>query len=409
MKKILSISLILATLTLCAQNDATQATLRENPDIESTKGNLYVAPAIEYPSYINLKANHIDMNGADWSGLAAQIKSADSTRVNIVHIGDSHLQADMGTAVTRTRLGDHYGYAGRALVVPFKLAGTNEPVDYAITSPTPMTQARLLKTPWPIEMGFTGIAIQPEMLRFTLELSTRTPFDSIAVYYSGATPRPLNIDKYDSGAAGVLGIALDDTTSSAAIEFESAEPVQIHGFSLLNGDKGLAYNVIGNNGATFGTYNGVDGFAERISQFDPALIIISLGTNEAFNNISSDEMRQTIETMLNDIRRTSPNTKLLLTTPSECQRKTTRRRRRRSRVRYAINHNVKRMRDVILDVAEEQGIPVYDFYAVAGGNGSSNKWLADKTLNTDHIHLTRNGYTLQGHLFTDALEEALSK
>ena len=68
---------------------------------------------------------------------------------------------------------------------------------------------------------------------------------------------------------------------------------------------------------------------------------------------------------------------------------------------------MKRLRDVILRVAEEEKLPVYDFYVVAGGRGSSDKWFNDQYLNRDHIHLTRAGYTLQGHLFTEALEEAL--
>ena len=44
------------------------------------------------------------MNGADWSVLRHRLAHADSSRVSIVHIGDSHLQADMATSVVRRRL-----------------------------------------------------------------------------------------------------------------------------------------------------------------------------------------------------------------------------------------------------------------------------------------------------------------
>lgn len=408
-----TILLLLAAASLGtahAQDDNTQASLRENPEIEAAKGDVYVAPAIAYPSYIDTAANHIDMNGADWSELAATLDAAANGRVDIVHIGDSHLQADMGTAVSRNRLGRHYGDAGRALIVPFKLAGTNEPVDYAVTSSVPMTQSRLLKTPWPTAMGFTGIGISPDSEKFDLSISARVPFDSLTVYYSGKGLVPDTTVAYRTVEDGILSISLPDTTSSLSMSFTAPAGVALHGFNLLRGHSGVAYHVIGNNGATYGTYNGVEGFADDISHFKPALIIISLGTNEAFNTTSNEEMRSSMETLISDLRRACPDTPMLLTTPSECQRKLKRRRgrRRRARVTYQVNSNVKRMRDVIIGVGRAEGIPVYDFYNVAGGTGSSFNWLNDKNLNTDRIHMTRDGYTIQGHLFTDALEEALS-
>ncbi len=115
--------------------------------------------------------------------------------------------------------------------------------------------------------------------------------------------------------------------------------------------------------------------------------------------------------MVNNLRYECPDAKLLITTPSECQRKIVTRRRKGRRRRYTsylVNANINRLRNVILNFGKEHGIPVYDFYDVAGGEGSSFKWLKDQYLNKDRIHLTHSGYNLQGNLFTDALEEALT-
>lgn len=406
MKHLTTIISLLAITSTAAQ-DNTQSQLRENPDMETAKSSVYVAPGIDYPHYINLRANHIDMNGDDWSGLASLISRADSSRVTIVHIGDSHLQADMGTAVTRTRLGDHYGSAGRSLIVPFKLAGTNEPVDYTITSSVPMTQARLLKTPWPIEMGFTGIGITPQADEYDLNISDEQLFDSLAIYYSGEKPIVLTDSlTINDSIPEIIQLKLTAPATNISLNLSNGEHSVIHGINLINGHSGIAYHVIGNNGATYGTYNGIAGFADDISRFEPALIIISLGTNEAFNTTSNEEMRASMKRLIDDLRNSCPGAKLLITTPSECQRRRTRRRRRRAS--FYVNQNVKRLRDVIIGFARTEGIPCYDFYAVAGGTGSSFKWLRDKYLNTDRIHMTRAGYTLQGHLITEAIEKALN-
>src|SRR5450631_1614697 len=46
-------------------------------------------------------------------------------KISIVHIGDSHLQADFFSGEVRKLLQQQYGNAGRGLMFPFKQANTN--------------------------------------------------------------------------------------------------------------------------------------------------------------------------------------------------------------------------------------------------------------------------------------------
>ena len=406
-KILIFLSLICGYAFVTRGQDDSQTDLRVNPEIDITEpsGNAEEIPS--FPSFINLDCNRISMNGDDWTELVALIDGADSARFNIVHIGDSHLQADMATAVTRKRLGNHYGSAGRALIIPFKLAGTNEPADYVLTTETPVEKSRLLKTPWPTEMGFTGISVKPMRKEFEMTLTCHEPFDSIAVFYSGEDLDVISNVKSVQNHKGIAQIALPDTCSSCTLRFRASSTPCIHGFNLLKGNSGIAYHVIGNNGATYASYNGVDKFAHDVSHLNPGLIIISLGTNEAFGRTSNAELSAQMRTLITGLKSTCPNAKFLLTTPSECQRRTYRGRgRNRRRTGYAVNDNVARLRRTILEFGEKNNIPVYDFYAVAGGDGSSAKWLKEGIMNKDRVHLLKNGYIIQGHLFTDALERA---
>ena len=414
---------LMAFAAVCLQTyaaaDDNQSYTRENPTIET--GPNQSGSRINYPSYINLDANHIDMNGADWTSLKQVMSVADSCPVTIVHIGDSHLQADMGTAVTRDYMGHRFGgLRGRGLIIPFKLAGTNQPVDYTITSTTSMTQSRLLKTPWPTAMGFTGIGIQPPAdSQFDLEVSTREPYDALTIYYSGDSIEVVNVmsdglvipfvaERDDDRS---LEINLPGQYTTCDITFKSPDKVAIHGVNASYGNTGLAYEVIGNNGATFATYSGIGNVGNDIANyFMPDLIILSLGTNEAFSTISDAAFRKTIDDFVKEIKATNPDASILLTTPQECQRKgiTRGRKRRRRRTSFTVNANVKRMRDVIVAYGHDNNIPVYDWYAVAGGTGSSAMWVTSHTINTDRIHLTLTGYRIQGSLMAEALIEALT-
>ncbi len=412
-----AIGMVLISAT---EADDSQAELRENPEME--QASTPATAAVSYPGYINKAANHIQMNGADWSGLSGLFGMARDTAVTVLHIGDSHLQADMATAVTRERLQAQYGSRGRGLIIPFKLAGTNEPNDYAITSTQGVVPSRLLKMPWPTEMTFTGIAIEPVGGKIDLTVKPGSTFDRMTLHSSGAGVEIVSLSDengwdvdFTTEASGKLtGVALAHPVNTAYMKLKMPVGTALGGLTVEHGDKGVAYHVIGNNGATFSTYSLIGGMGRDAAALHPDLIILSLGTNEAFGKVSDATFRLNIDELVGELRAANPQAKLLIVTPAECQRKSSRRVRRKGKKRryttvrsYSVNTNVKRLRNVLLEYGKAHHIPVYDWYAVAGGDGSSAKWLADKTLNTDRVHLTAKGYRLQGNLFTDALIESL--
>lgn len=92
---------------------------------------LSLSASAQTPQYINTGANHLTMNGADWSALSAKmarLAAGQDTVVRVLHIGDSHIQAEFVTNELRRLLQQQYGNAGRGLVSPS--------VSPAQTSPT---------------------------------------------------------------------------------------------------------------------------------------------------------------------------------------------------------------------------------------------------------------------------------
>ena len=188
--------------------------------------------------------------------------------------------------------------------------------------------------------------------------------------------------------------------SSVEIKVSTFGETCVHGAMLSSDLIGVYYHAIGINGATFDNYNRFGSYGSEVASLSPDIIIISLGTNEAFGRTTDYEFRSSIDRLVNSLRRANPDAFILLTTPSECQRSYRRRRGRRS---YAVNKRVAELRDIIVDYGRRNGVAVYDWYEVAGGAGASAKMLADKLLNTDRIHMTRAGYELAGSLLFDAL------
>lgn len=383
-----------------------------------------------YP-FLNLRANKIDLKNNNWERLYKKLRNSNKHTFSIVHIGDSHLQADVGSGRVRELLQEKFGNGGRGLICPLRICGTNEPYTYTFSTSAQCITSRLLKRPWATDMGFTGTAFTPQTANFDITLSTSTtrdpygsPFDRIRIFASCPLSVTLVANEHNILLTPIVtqtdyytDIHLPQSVVTAKLSLNSFETVNIYGASLHNGNYGVEYHTIGNNGATFATYNELRTVGFDISHFKPDLVILSLGTNEAFSNITNDQLEADIDYMIANIRKHNPDAEILLTTPMECQKtKVTytytkkRKKRKRKKVKQTsmvINVKVKQMRDVILKYADNNNIPVYDFYAVAGGENASKQWAAKDLMARDHIHNSYKGYLLQGDLFYNALINVL--
>lgn len=352
------------------------------------------AAAVTVPSYINTAANVIELNGADWSALRERLhglERGDSDVVRVLHIGDSHIQAEFVTNALREKLQEKYGNAGRGLIVPLRLAGTNQSNDYAVTSPSKAwTQTRLLKWPWPVKPGVTGISARADA-------ATTVCWHPLGKGHRIKRARLLTSD-------GVTDTVLPAEVDSIVTRVPAGQ--SIYGAITENGRPGLLYSAIGNNGATYNDYLLINGFAEKTQDFNPDLIIISMGTNEAFSYNTPAEMETATRNLIRTLRTRNPHAAMLVLLPMECQRNRNHGRKPLSEY-YDVNTRVAEAAAMIARVAEEMNVPVWDFYTVAGGDGASSKWLDDGLMNKDRIHLYKPGYEVQAQLLYNALVNAL--
>ncbi len=389
-----------------------------SPEIDDEEEEIVI------PGFIRRRA--IDLNGS----VAPVWNPEDRCRRTIVHIGDSHLQADIATSLVRDLMQYDYGAAGRGLIEPLRLSGTNEPRNYIFRSNIPWTPEKFMKPSGNISLGFTGCALTAMSPAGTIEVGTddRTdwnPFSSVILYIDGTVEVtgvtdgngiPMTFDADHDQHAGIIELHLPRAVTTARIAINGYGQAVLRG-ALLSADRpGLYYHVIGHNGATYRNYTDIDDFSAGIIALDPDLIIISLGTNEAFGkNFDSSEFISRMDALVSELSRSVPEAMLLLVTPQECDRrmrasgnKKSGKRRSQSKIVFSVNPNVAKARQAILDYGKNKGIAVYDFFEVAGGAGSAANWVNAGLMSKDHVHLSVDGYRLQGQLLYDALSELLN-
>ncbi len=415
---------------------------RENPTIDDYDDEI----DIPIPSFINVGANRIKLNGADWKALVAAINATQRSVVNIVQIGDSHIQADINSGTTRDLLQFDYGDAGRGIITPLKLSGTNEPRDYVFTSDRSWSALKVMKRPWTRTMGFTGTSITPASTESSFTIGTVTrddyhPFSSFILFHKGKLDiTSLTDDDGNSLSFHAIPsrdytqVMLSEPETRVTVRFSCAGDLTLFG-AYLSGDRpGVVYSAIGNNGATYATYNNIGTVGEGIAPLHPRLVIISLGCNEAFGNLDTQGFYRQIDKLVKNIKAACPDAQILLTTPMECQKsyyttstrtvkvpaKTSKRSKKGKKTRkssrrmvtkkiterhkhYGTNNNILPLRNEILRYGRENGIAVYDWYEVAGGAGASKTWIDAGLFSGDRVHHSAKGYHLMGRLLYEAL------
>lgn len=345
--------------------------------------------AATYPEFINVDANHIEGSLPHFREGLKVLEAGNDTVIRVLHIGDSHIQAEFVTNALRKKLQERYGNAGRGLLSPLRLAGTNQTYEYTLKQLTsnPLLQTRLLKFPWPVRPGVTGVAVESNSPSTIAAITPGDPFTQYKIFTSN----------------GVTTNKLSHGTDSITLTINGGEA--FYGVYVENGKSGIIYSAIGNNGACFTDYSLINNFPQSTAEFNADLIILSMGTNEGFSSMTDDEIERSVRNLIITLKAFNPKAELLVLLPMECQKNRNHGQTPLSPY-YDVNKRVAEASQIIYRTARQLNTPVWDFYSIAGGEGASSKWLDAGLMNKDRIHLLKGGYELQADLMYDALTEA---
>lgn len=336
-------------------------------------------------------------------------------KLNFYHIGGSHIQADIYSHDFRTFLQSNWEKVGgeRGIVFPFDLAKTNNPANYEFSSPNHWTSYKsVVHRPESIDYGVMGAALvcRDSVINVYFKHDrtlVKPPFSAVRIYHNkGELPFELNFgadeiliyrvvqnmqigytDVYFSDPIDELDVQFARTTSEV-LELE------IYGFQLMNGKSGISYTSIGINGAGLYTYLANTNFEEQLKAYPPDLFTFSVGTNDGnvpYDKFDPQVYKRNLEKMMQIVLRANPKCAILLTVPNDSYYH-----------RKYLNRNIAREREMIIELAEEYKMPVWDLYGLMGELGSSKAWQRNGLMQSDLVHFTSMGYHLKGDLLIDA-------
>ncbi len=376
---------------------------------------------IPYYPFIKYEQNKIifsnDSSGYDtlFKKLSTLILKGDS-QINIVHIGDSHIQADYFSGRMRELLQTFFlGTKGsRGFIFPFKLIHSNNAFNFSVNYTGNWTGCRNIEKNKSCTLGLSGaLAITTDSISsIFIQLRSKDyvsyDFNKVKVFQNFKQNSfeiktgnyKLKQEVVDNDSIGYTLFILNNYTDSIRFNITKTDTCQksftLYGISLENDDPGITYHSIGVNGADVEAFLRCSLLSKQLQQLNPDWIIISLGTNDCYSaKWNKSQFEYNLVSFIKLVRIAKPNVPILFTTPSDnCRRR-----------RYC-NSDVAIASEIITKVALENNCATWDLYNVMGGYGSMQNWLKAGMAARDKLHFDKNGYYLQGDLLFSAFIKA---
>lgn len=393
-------------------------------------------------------------------------------KVNIVHIGDSHIQADFFSGRVRSLIQEQFGNGGLGFTFPYQLARTNSNNFVRYSSNSDWENRRNIYPVNGAKVGLSGIALSSTAKDAVIKVDLReskfaftkvklfTPNNELT-YRVGITDRDVNLTnttvaktsshKIKSGES-LSGIAKKYNTTVAhlkqlnklkstniqagktlviptkeverpqiatsvfqpvhyskqktcfAFDFPNATaqfylyseaqntPNDINGIVLENDQAGIVYHTIGVNGARYSDYNKYPLFFDQLEGLEADLVIISMGTNEAFDKIDGESFKTEINRFLKEVKSKNPQASILVTSPPPS---------------YFSKGNpntvASTLANEIIINGVDQKYAIWDMYYNLGGTLGLPYLIEEQMLAKDLVHYTIKGYEYTGTLFYEGL------
>ncbi|MDA8886447.1 GDSL-type esterase/lipase family protein [Bacteroidia bacterium] len=332
------------------------------------------------------------------------LEKSDKGTCSIVHIGDSHIQANFLTGSIRNSFQNKFGNAGRGFVFPYRIAQSRGALDIDISYSGNWQYCNVMRNADVCNLGVAGFSVTSSPTsRFALNVANKaemnSSFNKIKFFDANGSFQPTNVDgsyilQKENDRTVIYFDKLQDSLELKPVIKKNTMP-ELQGMVLENGHSGILYHSMGVNGSGTIQYLRSIGFENQIKELDASLVVVSFGTNDCYvpsSKFCVNCVKDRYRTIIARLRSANPQASILLTTPPD-----------HYFMRKYPNINVSKLRDALYELSREENVALWDLYYVMGGENSIINWRDKKLASRDLVHFTKEGYQKQGDMFFEAL------
>lgn len=349
--------------------------------------------------------------------------------VTVLHLGDSHIAADRFSGDLRALFQARFGNAGRGMMMP--------------GFPFPYYHAQGVKFAkqgsWSASNSFrndagpygvTGVRLTTRQPGAKISLtSVDGPFEWAEATFltgPGMGSAALAVDSVSESASmagkedGLRRLRIEHKGTALSVTARGDGPVSVLSWAIGYERPGVRYVSFGIPGATAETTRRWDDalLAADIKRLAPDLVILGFGTNEGFNDgLNLASYKQRVVELMGRITESAPHTSFLIIGPGDsarlprfaggsrslpCRALDDSERANYSSLLRGHSPRLARwhppaklgaVRNVLHEVATEQGAMFWDWSRVMGGPCGIRDWVQARPAlaTTDHVHITAEG------------------
>ncbi len=341
------------------------------------------------------------------------IKSNQDSVFVVLHIGDSHIQMDYFSRIIKNNLQEQFGNKGDGILFPYSACKSVGPRNLKSKIYGTWEWNNVLNNPQKSALGVVGYSLKTNSetssfnLRFAPDSASGLDknIKSIKIFH-GKNNYYLRINdsilKPNNNYYTLINNDLAKLELLFTLSKQNAtqQEFALRGIQFTHNQKaGVEYHHCGIVGAQFvHLINNTPFFEEDISALKPDLIIFSFGSNESYNySFDTQLYKNGVIQFIEKIKKQLPDVQTLITTTPDT----------RSSGRFPKHTKV--INQSLREIAQTTHSALWDLHAVMGGNNAIQSWLSKGWSMRDRLHFTRDGYYLQGNMFSLALFDVYNK
>ncbi|PBQ30725.1 hypothetical protein CNR22_02700 [Sphingobacteriaceae bacterium] len=373
----------------------------------------------EYP-FIKFQHNHLAFSNDSSSFLKFykkldRLKDEKNVRVNIVHIGGSHIQGGTWSNVFLSAFqAENNTTGGGYFTFPYKIAKTNSQPYATSFSNGKWKRCRAVGKEFCLPLGMNAMSItsNDSANTFGVALTKKAVcklVNVVKVFHNFNSSFSFKVISKDSATYERAEFKEDGytlfkfTTPIDSVLFEMTrvdtltKDFILYGMSMENDlTSGFYLAGLGANGASSSSFLRCADFVKQLKAIEGDLFIISLGVNDTQSKtFEKEEYIEHYDTLIASIRKANPDAAIILTTTTDnyIKRKTS-------------NKRTITAKDAMFELMTKHNVAVWDLFSVMGGYKSILQWQKVGLASKDKVHFTNKGYTILGNLMYEAVRKS---
>lgn len=329
--------------------------------------------------------------------------------VNITQLGDSHSAADFFTGEFRTLMQQKYGNAGIGWVTPIAIKGqSHAEVTWKAENWSVLSSRTLSNLDFPMG-GFIAKPIEDVATIQLLPKNAGNKNWQVQLTFKALknSSNLLNIYDANDKKIDINYSSKSDTwqtisfITKAPFSIKATSDIEIGGIRLTRyKQSGIIVSSIATNGAKLTIWQKWGpNWLNELSALKSDLIILEYGTNESFDEtLDANTYRKNLVENIRQIRKTSPNSVILLMTPPDTMLN-----------EKSFPKSFSKVMSIQKQVAKSEKTLFWDWQRAMGGPHSIKDWLKQDLARPDLIHQTLQGYKESARIFYADLNEFIKK